>query len=696
MKTNQENTEVMSISTGQLYLKTQSHQRFSILHLGTSEKSKSLFGVSGPKDSFWEIELTSSTGEKKVFKEKDTCWQGSVLKEQKNKELLLVLNWDAELGKDDYLRVIVTGRFEKASKLSYWSIKVKLPEEWVVSRVDFPVFSYIPANKGIKLAVPMGWGIEYDVKDGLNNEGLYPSCLASIQMLAFYKNGEGIYIATHDKNAHHKEFRAKADKGTAEFRLINWTAYPEKKTNQYQLPYEVCIGTYLGDYHQAADIYREFSFQTKWGNIKPISKRNIPDWLKRTDLWLRPDGNEPTSYPMLKEALAYYDVPVALHWYRWHQIPYDTLYPEYFPARPEFKKQVKECQQAGTYVMPYINGRLWDPITKTWKSKKAYDNAVKQENGEFVTEIYGSKVPLHPMCPSSKLWKDTVTNLVKRLFKEINVNGVYIDQIGASWPHRCFNPKHKHALGGGDFWYQEYRQMLDQIRKVVPKGRMITTEENSECWVDQFDAQLVLNMHASAGKWIPLYPLVYADRVISFGFLYFPEGDFDKSLPFRVKMQKCLLYGSQLGWIFPNTLMKPEYHKDREFLKELAKVRAFAHDFVAGGQLLGLLDVGGKNPKVKGEGKCIFGPVYKIDQKSVEASVWKSEKNQYGILLANVGQKEYDVELNLPETLVPVKALKNKTIKIYTPDGLAMEGKLKNSTLIFRMPASSGLVIKIG
>ena len=690
------NNERLMIDSGNLLLGFTVGDKFQWDLVSGGNRKSPLLGKPGKNDSFWEIEFRNVSKERKLIKESEAEWTGHQFKEDAKKHLIVQFNWAINLDGKKPVQVKVTGTLTQESNLSTWDIECnQIPKGWAVTQIDFPVITYIPSGKGLKLATPLGWGIESDVKEGINYDGLYPSCLACMQFVALYKNGEGAYIATHDKNAHHKAFRMKADKKNADFRIVNWTAIPDKPSTSFKLPYSIVIGAFTGDYNQAAEIYRKFSYQTQWGKIKTISKRNLPEWLKKTDLWLRPDGNDPESYPALQEAVKFFDVPTSLHWYRWHQIPYDTFYPEYFPARPEFKGQVAEMQKLGKPVMPYINGRLWDPAAKTWKSKKAFNYAAKQDDGSFVTEIYGSKVPLHPMCPHTKFWQDTVKGLVQRIFKELKTTGVYIDQIGASWPHPCFNPNHKHPLGCGNYWYLGYRKLLSEIRKIMPKDKIITTEENAECWIDQFDAQLVLNMHAAEGKWIPLYPLVYADRAINFGFLYLKDEDIEKSLPFRVKMEKCLLYGSQLGWVFPRSLMKPPHRKEAEFLRQLAKVRAYCHDFIAGGRLLTLLDVNGKNPKVKGEGQCIFGPMYKIDQKAVEASLWISEKGKYGIILANITDKALKIELTIPESVAPFKTIKGKTLSIYGSEGLIKQGKLSKTTISAEISGATGLLITI-
>jgi len=689
------------IETGKLVLGFQTDKYFAWDLISDTERKTALFNKPGKEDSIWSLEVKQPDETLKVIKACEADWMGAELVSQNEEGLHFGFDWQYTLAPKAVLKIRVNVKVEQGSNLSCWNIEVTPPKGYILRQVDFPLISYFPSGKGIKMAMPHGWGLEYDLHEGAKNEGFYPSCLANMQFVGVYdKKGNGLYIGAHDKKAYHKEFALKAGKTAAELRVINYVGVdPKKPSKAYKLPFDIIIGAYKGGWREAGMIYRDFSFSTKWGNIPTISKRNIPQWLKDTDLWIRPDGDVESNLADTEEALQFYaGIPTALHWYRWHKIPYDTLYPEYFPTKPNFAKQVKYLQDKyDVKITPYINGRLWDPATKSWKTKKAFDSACLKEGGGFFTEFYAtSNVANNPMCPTTPLWQQTVRDMVQKIIKETYVNGVYIDQIGASWPHRCVNEKHGHLLGGGCWWYEGYRKMLDGVRKVLPKNHIITTEENAECWIDQFDAQLTLNMHASEGKWIPLYPLVYGDRVLSFGFLYYKPEDYTKGLPFRVKMQKCLLYGSQLGWCFPKGLMAPEARPQAEFMKDLALVRKYAHDFIAGGRLIDLVEVSGKNPKIKGEGVCIFGPKYLIDQKAVEGTLWLGESGKLGVLLANVADQECMVTVQIPKDLVPPRSANGRKFTIYTAAGKIALGKVENYQVKMRMPASGGALIVIG
>jgi hypothetical protein len=602
--------------------------------------------------------------------------------------------WIAGSGTEAFV-VTMRVRCPSGSPISYWFLKARIPNGWKIVRADFPILPNIKLDKGLKMAVPAGWGLEYRVKPGVRFEGTYPSILAAMQFASFYNRGRGLYIGAHDVRANHKTMSMSADDSAASFRFINWTEIPEKGGGTYRVPYEAAIGVFRGDYYEAAQVYREFALTAPWAKAGPVSKRAIPQWVKDTDLWLRPDGSPEDNVEITKQALEYFGVPTSLHWYRWHVIPYDTLYPEYFPPLPGFAEGVKALQEAGAHVMPYINGRLCDPNSKTWTEEGGEQWAARRENGEPYTEIYGSKVPLNVMCPYTPQWQKKIAGLVHRLMSEVGVDGVYIDQIGAAAPVTCFSAGHGHLPGGGRFWVDGYRKLLDRVRKDLPEGKMITTEENAECWLDQFDALLLVNTPTGEPAPIPLFPAVYSERTITFGFLYFPVDDLQRSLPFRAKMARAFVWGAQLGWIQPGVIMSPEHAREAEFLRNLARCRRFGHDFVLSGNFLGAVNVRGDNPRLKGTASGSFGGTYRIDLPAVLGSAWLSEEGKLGVLLANMSDEPHAVEVTLPLAAAGIRASKGFDIEVFGSEGVIASSHDTSATQWVEVGTRGAIVLMV-
>jgi len=554
----------------------------------------------------------------------------------------LVMRW--QVGQ---LEVVVSIRMSESDSLSYWSLKATLPEGYRMQRCDFPILPTISRSQALKLAAPVCWGLEYDLTPGMRYQATYPSLTAVMQFLGFYGTGDVLYIGTHDPLANHKVYRVTADEEAVSHVCENWPALPETSGGEYLLPYEAAIGIVDGSWYEAAQLYRKWALTAPWSRAGKVSERSIPQWLKETDLWLRVEFEYEGVRDFCRQAHEYFDVPTSIHWYKWHEIPYDTLYPDYFPTRPGFAEGVRELQSLGYQVMPYINGRIVDPNSKGWNEEELSRAAARQANGEPYTEVYGSKVPLNTMCPSTTAWQEKVAYLAERLTAECGVNGVYIDQIGCAKAYLCYNREHPHPPGGGTFWVESYRHLLDKVRERLPPECMLTTEENIECFIDKFDALLVVNTPCqTTSNVIPLFPAVYSGRVITFGFQYIGNDDLLLSKPFRAKMAREFIFGAQIGWVLAGLLMNPAVEKEREFVRNLARCRGSAHKYLLGGRLLGLVEVGGDNPRVKFTAERPFlGGEYTLDLPSVFASAWEAEDGSIAVALANMSDEPRDVEL---------------------------------------------------
>ena len=107
-------------------------------------------------------------------------------------------------------------------------------------------------------------------------------------------------------------------------------------------------------------------------------------------------------------------------------------------------------QASGVYVMPYINGRLWDTHDRGREdldfSRRALPAATKDEQGKPYIEMYGSResdnspVQLAPMCPTTELWRSTMRETVLRLCGPKATGPLWIRSAKPSLPTACSPP----------------------------------------------------------------------------------------------------------------------------------------------------------------------------------------------------------------------------------------------------------------
>lgn len=645
---------------------------------------------SAPEFSIWQAAFESADGTIKEVASRDLIL--AAMRTSANKT---TFTWNVPL-KTEAAVVNVSIRCPKGSRLAYWSLAARLPKDWRVIRCDFPLVISTRLN-GLKLAAPSGWGIEYHLVPGTKYEASYPSCQASMQFIALYRRGRGLYIGAHDPQGNHKYFNVSATDDRVGYLCMNWPSIHEKTGGAYSVPYEMAIGVFDGDYWDAAQIYREFTFQAQWGQVGSLSRRSMPRWVKELDLWLFSELPVEENLKLYRQATDFFSIPIGFHWYRWHEIPHDVGYPDYFPAKPGFQQVVKEIQAAGWYVMPYINGRCADRNSRWWAEHGGASAAATQANGEGYLEEYVKGHPLNVMCPAARVWQETIAGLTKRLFQEVSVNGVYIDQIGAAAPVRCFDTKHGHKPGGGTLWADGYRELLKRVRQSVASEGIIATEENAECWIDQIDLQLMANTPTTTGQEpIPLFTSVYSGRSLTYGYQYPAWDDIIKSVPFRAKMARSFVWGAQPGWVRLRDITRPEASKEAEFLRNLARTRRFGHQFLVYGRFLGMINVRGDNPRlICKDALGSFGGSYEIDLPSVLASAWQAEDGSLGIVLANMSDGSRSVEFDLPVVCAGLSMSAPLKRKIFGPEGLLSSGTITEARQRVEIPARSGAILSI-
>jgi hypothetical protein len=325
-----------------------------------------------------------------------------------------------------------------------------------------------------------------------------------------------------------------------------------------------------------------------------------------------------------------------VHWYNWHQIPFDDDYPHYFPTKPGFVEGVAELQAASVRVMPYINGRLWDKDTDDFESV-ALPGATKGRDGTPYIETYGSGQELAPMCPTQPVWRDKVKEIVLRLVgPECNVDGVYIDQVAAAAPRLCYDASHGHPLGGGHWWTMDgYWPMLTGLLKTMAErypDKMLTTECSAEPYVQCFDAYLTWHyQHENA---VPAVAAVCGEKMLFFSRAY--KGN--DQLAHRMKNAQALVFGEQLGWGPPEII--DTNPTTAAHLRRCARVRHQLLPYLAHGKLVRPPMVSGDIPDVTAD--WAWSGTWNVTDSALQRGAWQGEDGSVALIFANSTEEAID------------------------------------------------------
>jgi hypothetical protein len=528
---------------------------------------------------------------------------------------------------------------------SAWNLTVEdLRPGWGVREVAFPQVAVGPLSDQPEddyLLFPQGSGVlkRAPLSQTVEFAGMYPDGWCSFQLMAYYDRQGGLYAACHDPLGATKRIitRPSGDR-LGQVLTYQWYA-PDMGVpgNGFATSAPTVLRAYAGDWFDATQLYRAWAEKEAqwWPRETQWDRPDTPQWMREVCVWACTGGASSECVQKVKDFAAFMGAPTAFHWYTWHEIPFDVKYPHYFPAKPGMAEGVKELQEAGVRVMPYINGRLWDTQLEDFQ-QSGIAAATKGEDGQPYIEEYGSGAKLAPMCPTQRLWQDTVNGIVVRLTTEVGVDGVYIDQIGAAAPRLCMDATHGHPLGGGHWWTQDgYWPMLTDLQARLPAGKMITTECNAEPYARWFDGYLT--WHWQNQDMVPAFSAIYAGRIQLFSRSY--GGDDQQAHCMKIGQQ--LVYGEQLGWLEPAKILPHEETAD--FMRRAAQTRHKLLDFLAWGRMARPPRVEGSIPELTAD--WAWGGTSFVTDSALQKGAWWAEDGRLLLLLANTSSEPVAAEL---------------------------------------------------
>jgi len=472
-------------------------------------------------------------------------------------------------------------RVEAGEGASEWRLKVtNRSGRFGLWESEYPLLREV-AQPGIAdVLLPRGnWGGTLVRGHRGRCEARYPSAECPLQMLAFNLGVAGLYLAAHDGASRTKRLMVTKEQDVS-FRLLSENAGVPGAASAPDYP--VVIAAYRGDWWHAASRYRVWAKQQAWMAKGPLRQRaGYPQRLLDLGFWMILNGGPAAvTNQMARAARLYPEVPVGVHWYCWHQIPFDNSYPEYFPAKTGMAEATLAMAGKGQMVMPYINARLWDQDIPSFSG--AYAATCKQLTGTNYVEHYGEHSRnLVPMCPVTRLWQNKVGEICHRLMSECGVNAIYLDQIGAAAPAACFDASHGHPKGGGRHWTDGYRAMLTPIKNEAERlGVALTTENTAEPYMDTVHAYLAWNPRYQED--VPLLPAVYSGCTLYFTSPQAPQDSLDA---FCAAQARDFLWGCQLGWNDP-WILQEKHREKQQYQLALCRYRLAAKDFMVYGQLV--------------------------------------------------------------------------------------------------------------
>jgi hypothetical protein len=350
---------------------------------------------------------------------------------------------------------------------------------------------------GWSLVLPTGWGRELSqIPPDLDYTGNYPGWSALAQVMILQGAEGGVWAGVSDPALELKELRARCDADGRRV-VLEVVRVPVLRDGAWRVggECEVVVASHVGGWDAAALAYRRLQ-----ESVRPALKspRPLHPLLESDPVWLTQNCfcYPPHTAAQTIQAAGLLASPVVVHLYNWQDAPFDTHYPDWVGIRPAVAEQVRMLWAAGIACTPYVNCRVWDQTTASWRQTGSAA-CVRDWRGKQEIETYPATTPVSfgVTCPSQENYHAKVLAVVRNLADSgLGFPGLYLDQLGAAFGKRCYCDSHGHTVGGALSWNAGQRGLVHKIRQEFTARTgaepILTTENASEPLVDLLDGFL--------------------------------------------------------------------------------------------------------------------------------------------------------------------------------------------------------------
>ena len=370
------------------------------------------------------------------------------------------------------------------------------------------------------------------------SEGLYSMFPAVIQsqFLSYYDDTAGIYMAAEDSERSIKgiDIAPLDDAIKMQFKL-----YPgiEKNEKRFELPFNMVIDFFKGDWYDAAELYRTWFEANLPENLLPIENNDsLPEWYCDSPLIVTypvqgihdTDSSGPNRLFPYNNALPYLEeigeatgsriMSVLMHWEGTAPWAPPYVWPPIGGAK------MLGCFGKELHKRDYILGVYCSGISYTLQSnindfnmqKEFDDNNLSQymcasPTGEIASKTCQPQRKSYDMCISQDFTKNVLLGEAEKM-ASCGLDYIQIlDQNHGGTPYFCFSDKHGHPAVPGKWMVEHMTDFLKKLKKIVGDRVLLGCESAAaESYISYMNlSDNRFNLNGYVGKFIPLYGYVY-------------------------------------------------------------------------------------------------------------------------------------------------------------------------------------------
>ena len=370
-----------------------------------------------------------------------------------------------------------------------------LPEEMWADLIEMPQLSvplekeiFWPHGPGCLIREPWKSFREYHHAGfpGNSDPCVYPGS-ASVQFLAAYGSRYGLYYAADDPTHSIKTMEIGPAAGSSVRLRIECTCDRQGMEQEFELPFDLVVGAFEGDWMDACEIYR------RWMKHDPIMKRDfaLPDWMEESpvviiypvcgDGRITPEPNRflpyERNFTRLQELSAALDSPLLVLLMRWdHNGPW--MPPYYWPpvgGEESFLTFCDKLHKAGHRIGLYGSGTLYtrksrihDYSTEEEYRKRGLERFMARgPKGEVDARICSNIRQGTELCITEPWCVDVMCEQVK-LVAEHGVDFFQIlDQNHGGESFVCYARDHHHPPLPGVWQTRAMAKLIETMRRTA-------------------------------------------------------------------------------------------------------------------------------------------------------------------------------------------------------------------------------------
>ncbi len=461
------------------------------------------------------------------------------------------------------LDVTLTIRARTDDRLSRWRATVRNRAGLRIVDLQYP-FVVVPAAGAV--AIPSGHGGQLVQSEGLahlavdeparwqfvpenGNSFHYPGHLFA-QFLAWSHEGVGLYLACEDEEANVKLLRALRRDSGIRLGIAHVGDWPED--GERTLEYDTVLGSFEGDWMDAAAIYREWGLSRKWAI--PLTKRtDVPRWLLDSPphITIRlqgylDDGPAPPiaeflpyekCVPLLEGIAEKVEAPLVAVLMSWERGG-PWVYPDCFPPVGGDESLARFCalaRERGWHIGSFCNGTRWvtqhlfcDYDGRAYYEEQGGEESVcRRRDGEPWAEVWDATWrPSYICCMAQDKTRRIASDFVARLVGWGMESIQFFDQNCNAATFPCFATDHGHPSMPGKWMAAAMRGMIEEFhRRAAEAGEsaVIHSTENpcNEVCLPLFQQSDARPSAPSSGQgdYVPIFPFIYHECAILHGMM---------------------------------------------------------------------------------------------------------------------------------------------------------------------------------